>query len=97
MNKQELARHIASEMSVTITEAMRFINAFQNALTTGLKRDEFVMMQGFGTFWPWKQNERMGRNPKTGEDIMIQPRLSVKFKPGVYLLDALNGKDEEKV
>ena len=93
MNKQELARQIASEMSVTITEAMRFINAFQNALTAGVKRDESVIMQGFGTFWPWQQKERMARNPKTGEDVMIQSRSSVKFKPGVYLLEALNKEE----
>lgn len=90
MNKQELAKQIACEMSVTITDAMRFINAFQNAVTTGLKRKELVTLYGFGTFWPWSQTERMARNPKTGKEVMIQPRASAKFKPGIYLLEALN-------
>lgn len=97
MNKQELARQIASEMSVTITEAMRFINAFQNALTAGVKRDESVIMQGFGTFWPWQQKERYGHNPHTNKPVLIKARTSVKFKPGKFLMEILNGKDEKTV
>ncbi|MCD8243437.1 HU family DNA-binding protein [Parabacteroides distasonis] len=47
-------------------------------------------MKGFGSFVPWQQSERLARNPKTGEEVMITPRVSVKFKAGSDLLKELN-------
>lgn len=90
MNKSELIIAMSEKMSVTQRDARRFINVFEGLLADVLKDDEVFMLQGFGTFQLWKQVERQGRNPRTGESCMIRPRLSVKFKPGKGLLEELN-------
>lgn len=90
MNKIELAKEIARRMSVTVTETNRFINTMNEVITESIKRDESVLIQNFGHYLPWDQAERIGRNPKTGQQCMISRRLSVKFKPGKGLIDKLN-------
>lgn len=90
MNKIDLAKEIARRMSVTVTETNRFINTMNEVITESIKRDESVLIQNFGHYLPWEQTERIGRNPKTGQQCMISRRLSVKFKPGKGLIDKLN-------
>lgn len=91
MNKTDLAKDMSIRMSIPKQEALSFINAFEESLTALLREGESLCLQGFGTFNLWRQNERMGRNPKTGIGCMISPRSSVKFKPGKNLLENLNG------
>lgn len=55
-----------------------------------LQEGNSLMIQGFGSFSVWEQSERIGRNPRTGVSCTIQPRNSVKFKPGKTLLGQLN-------
>lgn len=90
MNKIELAKEIARRMSVTVTETNRFINTMNEVITESIKRDESILIQNFGHYTPWQQAERIGRNPKTGQQCLISKRLSVKFKPGKGLIDKLN-------
>ncbi|MFV0582627.1 MAG: HU family DNA-binding protein [Parabacteroides gordonii] len=90
MNKAELAKRLSVRLSVPQRDAIRFIDEFQDVLSEELKNDQSLCLQGFGSFSPWAQSEREGRNPKTGSSCMIPPRTSVKFKPGKYLLEKLN-------
>lgn len=90
MNKQEFATSISEKMNIPQSEALRFIRAMQETVSEELGREGTLTLQGFGTFTPWKQAERAGRNPKTGVPCLIPPRVSVKFKPGKLLLDYLN-------
>lgn len=73
-------------MSVKQVEALRFLQTFEEVL----KEEESIIFQNFGTFSLWRQTERQGRNPKTGEPVIIKARKSIKFKPGKHLLDTLN-------
>ena len=91
MNKQELTVRISEKMDIPQLEALRFIHAMLETVSEELGRDGTLLLQGFGTFTPWKQVARVGRNPKTGVSCLIPPRTSVKFKPGKHLLDKLNG------
>lgn len=96
MNKIDLARAVAQKLSTTYTLSYDYINAMQEILTDELQKNGHIMLQGFGVFTPWQQTERVGRNPKTGEPFMIEPRVSVKFKPGKSLLKALNQMEEKR-
>lgn len=93
MNKAELITAISAKMSVPQVEARRFVNAFEEALAEELEQEGTLLLQGFGTFVPWQQAARMGRNPRTGEICPIRQRVSVKFKPGKLLLDRLNSTE----
>jgi len=58
-----------------------------NALMAG----ETVKLTGFGTLQVRSRAERMGRNPRTGEQYRIDPRHTVVFIPGARLREALDG------
>lgn len=90
MNKTELAKCLAERMSITQSSSRCFLNALEEVLTGELRQNGSVMLQGFGTFTPWEQTERPGRNPRTGTPCAIRARTSVKFKPGKNLLEVLN-------
>lgn len=90
MNKADFVSKLAVEMKISQQQSREFITAFQVVLTEAMKQDTPVMLQGFGTFTPWSQKERIGRNPHTGISCAIPARTSVKFKPGKFLLRDLN-------
>lgn len=90
MNKADLVNELAEKMQITQCQSRRFLNTFQEVLTEAIKNDVPIMLQGFGTFIPWAQVEREGRNPRTGKKCVIPARTSVKFKPGKFLLRDLN-------
>ena len=90
MIKRVLAQEIASRMSVTVTQALCFIDTMNDVISNSILHEEPVMIQNFGCYMSWKQVERMGRNPKTGQECIIRKRFSVKFKPGKGLIDKIN-------
>lgn len=94
MNKFEFTQKVAERMSITQSQAKCFIDAIGDVLMETLKEDEVIAFQGFGVFSLWKQVERQGRNPKTGEPSLIPARNSIKFKPGKQMLNYLNDKEE---
>lgn len=90
MNKTEFTKKLASRLSVSVKEAQQFMNVYQDILGEVILEEGHMVCQGFGTFSLWQQTERMGRNPKTGTEVLISARNSIKFKPGKELLDFLN-------
>ena len=66
MNKADLVNELATKMHVTQCQSREFLNAFQEVIADAIKQDSPVVLQGFGSFSPWKQKERSGRNPHTG-------------------------------
>ena len=79
MNKADLVNLLATKMHITQCQSREFLNTFQEVLTEAMKKDSPVMLQGFGTFAPWVQKERSGRNPRTGISCAIPARTSVKL------------------
>lgn len=92
MNKIELAKEVASRLSMTVTQALCFIDTMNDVICESLTHDESVILQNFGHYIPWKQVERLGRNPRSGQECMIPKRISVKFKPGKGLIGKINQK-----
>lgn len=96
MNKTDLVKELSAELKISQSRTKVFIDSFQRVVTRSLQGDDPVMLQGFGSFSHWEQTERPARNPKTGVPCMIKPRISVKFKPGKFLLETLNSKSKKK-
>lgn len=74
----------------TKAEAERVVEAFLNTLEEALVEDQDVSFTGFGKFEVVERAERLGRNPKTGEDIIIDAKKVVKFKAGKALADKVS-------
>lgn len=90
MNRGELIRSLAKETGLSSNVVRTVVNALPSVVTECMRNGESLCIKGFGSFSPWQQTERLARNPRTGEKVMITPRVSVKFKAGSDLLKDLN-------
>jgi len=89
MNKKELIGNIAETTGVAKKDVNSCIEAFFDEVKSSLKKGERVQLIGFGTFDTSKRAEKKGRNPKTGEEIIIPERTIPKFVAGKGLKDSI--------
>ena len=89
MTKAELIAGMASESGLTKTDAEKALNAFLSQVEQALKQGEKVQLVGFGSFEVKERAERIGRNPKTKEAIVITAGRAPVFKAGTALKDAI--------
>ena len=85
MNKAELVEAMSRITGQTKAETERNVDAFIEVVTTNISNDDGVKLVGFGTFAVSDRKARMGRNPKTGEEIQIPARKVPVFRPGKEL------------
>ena len=90
MNKTELILGVAVETGFSRKNVEIGLNAAINLITKALADQEKVQIVGFGAFETKVRAERMGRNPKTGEDIPIPATKVPAFKAGKALKDAVD-------
>lgn len=91
MKKSDLSSHVAHAASLSKVEASGVVDAVFSAIADALARDESVAIAGFGTFSTKSRAARQGRNPRTGESIVIAASKSPSFKAGKTLRDAVRG------
>ena len=92
MNKVELVEKVATSAGLTKVESEAAINAFVDTLTEVLKAGDKINLKGFGTFEVRERGERTGRNPRTGETIVIEASKTPAFKASAALKAAVNEK-----
>ena len=90
MNKIELINAVAEETNLTKKDAEAAITAVVNAITGALMEGEKVQLVGFGSFEVKRRAERVGRNPRTKEEIRIPASKTPVFKPGKALKNAVD-------
>ncbi len=93
MNKAQFIEALADKTMLSKNDSRKALDACMEIVTECMCNREEVILMGFGTFVPRPQTSRLARNPKTGTPVMIQPRVTTKFKPGKYLLEAMNKKE----
>jgi len=92
MTKSELIKAIQSSVCVSTETAKEVIDEAINQITIALANNDEVNLRGLGSFSVSDKAERMGRNPKTGEDAIITARKVVIFKCSTVLKNHLNQK-----
>jgi nucleoid DNA-binding protein len=86
MNKNDLAVQMVKDSSVTKNDALKVIDAMAEVVTDELKRtDGRLTLVGFGTFKTINKKQKKGRNPRTGDEIVIPKKRVVKFVAGKKL------------
>jgi len=85
MTKAEIANIIHERVGLSKVESAQMVDAVLDIIRERLVNGEDVKLSGFGNFVLRSKNERRGRNPKTGEEIMITPRRVVTFKASQLL------------
>ena len=89
MNKTELIAAVAEKADLSKKDAEAAITATVDAITEALTQGEKVQLVGFGSFEVKTRAARVGRNPRTGEEIPISEAKLPVFKAGKALKDSI--------
>lgn len=90
MTKIEFVDAVAKETEWTKKDSEEAINAVVKVITNALVAGEKLSIVGFGTFEVVERAAREGRNPQTGESLMIKACKMPKFKPGKAFKELIN-------
>ena len=91
MKKDGLVDAVMNAAAIpTKKQAQEAVEAVFDTIVKTMSRGEEVAIAGFGTFRVAKRAAREGRNPKTGEKIMIKASIKPKFRAGKLLKEAVN-------
>jgi len=91
LNKMELVAKVAEAAEVTKKDAEKAVSATFAAIEEALAAGDKVQLVGFGTFEVRDRAARIGRNPKTGDEIKIPATKVPAFKPGKALKERVTG------
>ena len=90
MNKKQLVASLSGSLNLSKADAERTFDTITNTILDALKGDDTVKIAGFGTYKVAKRKARVGRNPRTGEQIQIAASQKVKFLPAKALKEVFN-------
>ena len=93
MNKSELIVSFAEHTGESKAQAKRTVEAFSTIVAEALLAGQEVTLPGVGKLKVKVRNQRNGRNPKTGESIVISRKNVTKFSPTSRFAAALNSQD----
>lgn len=85
MNKSQLINDLAEQSQLSKVEVKRLVDTLFDKIESKLQEGEKVVLSGFGVFSVVNVAERVGRNPRTGEQVKIAPRRTVRFRPTIDL------------
>ncbi|MCI8739708.1 MAG: HU family DNA-binding protein [Oscillibacter sp.] len=90
MNKAELINAVAASADVSKKDTEAVISAMLDTITEALRQGDKVQLVGFGSFEVKKRAARIGRNPRTKEEIEIPATVLPVFKAGKLLKDTIS-------
>jgi len=90
LTKADIVASIAEQNGLPKTKSFEIVEMLLEIIKKSLESGEDVLISGFGKFCVQKKNERRGRNPSTGEDMMLAPRRIVTFKWSRKLKNKVN-------
>lgn len=91
LTKLNIIDTVQSELNLSKNKSTEVVETLLEIIKSTLATGEEVLVSGFGKFCVNEKDERMGRNPATGEDLMLRPRKVVTFKCSGNLRERLNG------
>ena len=91
MTKRDLIDEVLKQFPrFSRRDAEVMVNAVFDSMTHALTRGERIEIRGFGSFSINRRPPRMGRNPRSGEQVLIPEKLAPHFKPGKALREAVD-------
>ena len=91
LTKAQIIEEIRTNNGLTRKQSNETVETFLEIIKSTLESGEDVMISGFGKFCVKQKAERKGRNPATGEDMILAPRKVVTFKCSGKLRDKIIG------
>lgn len=93
LTKNHLVQSLNKSTGISKAQSKRMVENVFEILKENLANGEDVLISGFGKFSVQTKNGRRGRNPATGEDLMLDSRRVVRFKSSGVLKDKINGSE----
>ena len=90
LTKTDIAKKVQNELEIPQSLSFELVELLLQIVKDTLSSGEDVLISGFGKFKVKEKRDRRGRNPATGEDLMLEPRRVVKFKYSGKLRDKIN-------
>ena len=95
LSRDKLAVILSEKTGVRAITVRKYIDVTLARMADGIVQDGKLKLSGFGTFDVLSKGERLGRNPRTGEDVMITPRRTISFSLSQKLRSKINEKAEK--
>ncbi|NBB97901.1 MAG: integration host factor subunit alpha [Alphaproteobacteria bacterium] len=87
LTRMDLTEAVFREVGLSRNESSVLVDSVLQHISDALVAGEQVKISSFGTFSTRDKNARMGRNPKTGEEVPISPRRVLSFRPSHLMKD----------
>ena len=95
LTRAELTEAVYEEVGLSRNESAELVETVLGEMSNALIRGESVKISSFGSFTIRNKSERIGRNPKTGEEVPITSRRVIIFKPSHVLKSRINSPQDE--
>ena len=92
LTKDHIINSISNHLGLPKRESAALFQSLLETIKNTLENGEDVLISGFGKFYVKEKNERRGRNPATGNDMMLDAKRVVTFTCSSVLREKLNGK-----
>jgi integration host factor subunit alpha len=93
LTRADLTEVLHREVGLSRTESADMVNSMLDLISEALVEGHSVKLSSFGTFMVRAKRQRMGRNPKTGEEVPITPRRVLVFRPSQVMKNIVNGEE----
>jgi integration host factor subunit alpha len=90
LTRAQLTEAVYQEVGLSRNESADLVESVLGQISTALTRGEMVKISSFGSFFVRQKGQRIGRNPKTGEEVPILPRKVLVFRPSHVLKNRIN-------
>ena len=90
LTRAHLSEAVYEAVGLSRTESAQLVEAVLEEISVALIAGQTVKISSFGTFGVREKGGRIGRNPKTGEEVPIDPRRVLSFRPSHVLKDRIN-------
>ena len=92
ITRANLSETIYAEVGLSRNESAALLETVLDRMATALEAGDSVKISGFGVFTVRQKGRRIGRNPKTGQEVPILPRRVLVFRPSHVLRARVNGE-----
>ena len=90
ITKDDIADSINNNFGLSKKDCLNIVKDIIDEIIIGLQQNKIVKIHNFGTFKLKRKNSRIGRNPKTKKEFIINERNVISFKPSKIVLNYLN-------
>ena len=90
LTKIDIIDSICEQFGITKKDSIRIVESLFDIIKDDLGKGNDIMISGFGKWTVKSKQKRKGRNPQTGEELMIDARKVITFRPSSGLRDAVN-------